>query len=416
MANPRQFRSTTFRLGLGVTTAVLALAMVFVLTVVTTEAAYAQSYQVIHNFTGPDGAKPVSGLTLDRGGKLYGTLPTGHGGSNWGGVYQMRRAGTGWIFGTLHVFDGTLEGGVTFGPDGLIYGTSPNNLTGYPSGYLYSLSPSVNPCLTSLCGWNMTMLYGFLGGSDGGTPLYGDLIFDQAGNMYGTTSQGGSGSGVVFEATGPGSSWTEQAIYTFGGTPDGATPENGLIFDNAGNLYGTTTAGGASGNGTVFELSPSGSGWTENILYSFQGSNDGSDPIAGLIFDGSGNLYGATASGGSAGGGTVFELSPNGGSWTHNVIYNFTGASKCGPWGSVYLLSGNLYGTTLCDGANNLGNVWELAASGSGWTYSSLYDFTGGNDGGNPYCNVVSDVSGNLYGSASNYGSHNDGVVWEITP
>ncbi len=416
MGTLRQSRSLTSRPSLGAITAVLAVAIVFVLTVVTIPAAQAQTYQLIHTFTGPDGAHPISGLTLDRGGKLNGTVRTGHSGSNWGGVYQMRRAGTGWIFTTLHIFDGTLLGGVTFGPEGLIYGTSPNNLTGYPTGYLYNLSPGINPCLTSLCSWNMALIYGFLGGSDGGVPLYGNLIFDQSGNMYGTTSKGGNGNGVVFEATGSGNNWTEQPIYTFAGTPDGATPDNGLIFDNAGNMYGTTTAGGASGNGTVFELSPSGSGWTEKILYNFQGGNDGSDPVGGLIFDASGNLYGDTASGGSAGGGTVFELSPNGGSWTHNVLYNFTGAAQCGPWSSVYLLSGNLYGTTLCDGVNNFGNVWELTSSGSGWTYSSLYDFTGGNDGGNPYGGVVSDASGSLYGSASNFGAKFAGVIWEITP
>ena len=412
MVNLRQFRSLTPRLSVGATTA--ALAIVFVLTVVTNDAAHAQSFQLVHTFSGPDGAQPVAGLT-DRGGKLYGTVRTGHSGSNWGGAYQLRRAGSGWIFETLYIFDGTLLGGVVFGPDGSLYGTSPNNIAGHPYGYIYNLRPGVNACTTALCSWNEALLYAFSGGSDGATPLYGDLTFDQAGNIYGTTSLGGSGDGVVFEMMRSGSGWTEQPLYAFSGN-DGANPYNGVIFDKAGNLYGTTTQGGASGNGTVFELSPSGTGWTEKVLYSFQGGSDGSYPEAGLIFDQSGNLYGATASGGTGGGGTAFELSPSGGSWTHSVLYNFTGSAQCGPLGTLVMQAGNLYGTTLCDGANNFGNVFELTPSGHGWTYSSLWDFTGGNDGKLPYCSVMFDAAGNLYGTASSGGSHNAGVIWEITP
>jgi uncharacterized repeat protein (TIGR03803 family) len=328
----------------------------------------------------------------------------------------LRRAGTGWVFNTLYIFDGTVSSRVIFGPNGTLYGTSPNNIAGHPYGYVYNLTPPVNACTSALCPWNGSLLYAFSGGSDGATPLYGDITFDQSGNMYGTTSLGGNGVGVVYEMTRSGNQWTEQPIYTFVGSPDGATPYAGVIFDTAGNLYGTTTAGGASGNGTVFKLSPSGSGWTEQVVYNFQGGADGSDPVAGLIFDQSGNLYGATASGGAGGGGTVFELSPSGGGWTHNVIYNFNGAAQCGPWGTVTLQSGNLYGTTLCDGAHSDGNVWELTSSGSGWTYSSVYDFTGGNDGREPYGNVTFDTSGNFYGTASLGGQNLVGVVWEITP
>ncbi len=413
MANLREFRTSTAVLRAGAATAALALA--FVLTVAT-GAGHAQTYQVIHTFSGPDGAHPVAGLNIDRGGKLYGTVRTGHSGSNWGGAFQLRPAGTGWVFNTLYIFDGTVSSRVIFGPNGTLYGTSPNNIAGHPYGYVYNLTPPVNACTSALCPWNGSLLYAFSGGSDGATPLYGDITFDQSGNMYGTTSLGGNGVGVVYEMTRSGNQWTEQPIYTFSGSPDGATPYAGTIFDTAGNLYGTTTAGGASGNGTVFELSPSGSGWTEQVLYNFQGGADGSDPVGGLIFDQSGNLYGATASGGTGGGGTVFELSPSGGGWTHNVIYNFNGTGQCGPWGTLFLQSGNLYGTTLCDGAHSDGNVWELTSSGNSWTYSSLYDFTGGNDGKQPYGNVIFDTSGNLYGTASTGGQNLVGVVWKITP
>ena len=234
--------------------------------------------------------------------------------------------------------------------------------------------------------------------------------------MYGTASIGGdsNGDGVVYEATRSGSNWTQQAIYTFGGAPDGSHPYNGVIFDNGGNLYGTTTGGGSSGNGMVFKLTPSGGGWTETILYNFTGGSDGGFPVSGLIFDGQGNLYGATASGGSGGGGTVFQLSPNGSSWNFNLVYSFSGTAQCGPWGSLNFDSnGNLWGTTLCDGASGDGNVFEL--TGGTGAYSSIYDFTGGNDGAQPYARPVFDKSGNVYGTASLAGQHNAGTVWEIT-
>ena len=418
MVNLKDLRSSTPRFGFEATTAVWTLAIVLVLTLAA-GAAQAQSFQVIHTFSGPDGAQPNAGLTLDRAGRLYGTVRTGHSGSNWGGAYWLRRLGTGWIFSTLYIFDGTLEDRVVFGPQGLLYGASPNNLSGFPYGYLFSLRPAVNACTTALCTWNFTWIYGFTGNADGGTPRYGDLIFDQAGNMYGTGSLGGDANsdGVVFEATGSGSNWTEHAIYTFAGSPDGSHPFAGVIFDNSGNLLGTTTAGGSSGNGTIFKLTPSGGNWTEQVIYNFSGGADGGYPVGGLIPDGMGNFYGTTASGGTNGGGTVFELSPNGSGWNVNTLYSFTGAAQCGPWGPVtFDTAGSLYGTTRCDGTTQAGSVFKLTNSGSGWTYTSLYDFTGGNDGKFPYGNVTFDSTGDIFGTASIGGQHNAGTIWEITP
>src|SRR5271167_2516154 len=168
------------RLSLGATTA--ALAIVFVLAVVTTGPAYAQNFQLLHTFVGPDGAQPNAGLTM-RGTTLYGTTRFGHSGSNWGGVFLLRPAGSGWLIQTLYVFDGTIQSRVVFGPGGLLYGTSPNNIAGHPYGYVFTLSPPINICTTALCSlWSEDLLYAFSGGSDGGTPRYGDLIFDQAGN------------------------------------------------------------------------------------------------------------------------------------------------------------------------------------------------------------------------------------------
>jgi uncharacterized repeat protein (TIGR03803 family) len=232
--------------------------------------------------------------------------------------------------------------------------------------------------------------------------------------MYDTTAAGGTGNGVVYEMTKSGSSWSEQPIYAFSGTPDGAAPYAGLISDSAGNLYGTTTAGGTFGQGAVFEVSPNGGGgWTEQVLYSFTGGSDGSFPTGGVIFDQSGNLYGSTNKGGSGGGGTVFKLTPSGGSWSYGLVSSITGTSGCGPFANLsFDGAGNLYGTTLCDGANNAGNVFKLTSSG---TYSSLHDFTGGSDGGYPRSNVTFDTAGNLYGTASR-GGNGVGVVWEITP
>ena len=284
-----------------------------------------------------------------------------------------------------------------FGPDGLLYGTSPNNIAGYIYGYVFSMRPGVNACVTVLCPWDATVRYGFSGGADGANPRYGDLNFDQAGNIYGTTPAGGSGNnGVVYEMMRSGSSWTEQPLYTFSG-PDGSQPFAGIIFDNAGNMYGTTAQGGAHGYGTVYELSPTGNGWTETVLYSFQNGSDGSYLIGGLIFDQAGNLYGATDNGGSGGGGTVFELTPSGGSWTYNLLYSFTGGTQCGPRASLAMDgSGNLYGTTYCDGANNKGSIFKLTPSSPYWTYTSMHDFIGGTDGSAPISNVTFDTAGNL--------------------
>jgi uncharacterized repeat protein (TIGR03803 family) len=195
-----------------------------------------------------------------------------------------------------------------------------------------------------------------------------------------------------------------------------------VIFDKVGNLYGTTIYGGGSSHiGTVFELSPSGSAWTEKVLYSFTGGSDGCEPYAGVIFDTSGNLYGATNDADCSGGGTVFKLTPSNGGGTYSLVHSFTGGCGpgcgCGPWGNLAIDgAGNLYGATLCDGPYNAGNVFELTPSGNSWIYTDLHDFTGGSDGGHAYTSVVIDGNGNLYGTTEEGGTKNDGAVWEITP
>jgi uncharacterized repeat protein (TIGR03803 family) len=196
-----------------------------------------------------------------------------------------------------------------------------------------------------------------------------------------------------------------------------------MAFDNAGNLYGTTYFGGTTNNGTVFQLTPSGSGWTEKVIYNFQDGTDGRYPYSGLIFDGSGNLYGTTTDGGTGGGGTIFELSPSGGGWTYAVLYSLPGPAgdSCGPaWALTMDGPDILYDTTQCDGKNSLGNVFKLTNTNGVWTYTSLHDFAGGsNDGQYPASSVTVDSSGNLYGTAFSGGTGTAcgggcGVVWEI--
>lgn len=417
MVNVRALRNRAVGTRFGMTLAALAIATLFV-TTVGSGAAEAQNFNVIYTFQGfIDGAQPYSGLTI-KSGALYGTTHSGNEGTNWGDVFQLRQHNSSWIFNVLHLFDGELEARPVFGPDGTLYGTSPNNISQQIYGYIYNLRPPVSAtCSAIRCPWDLNFPYSFAGGADGDSPRFGALVFDHAGNMYGTTAVGGSGNGVVFEVSGSfGSGWTERAIYTFSG-PDGAMPSSGVILDSAGNLYGTTTDGGQFNTGTVYELSPNGSGWSEKVLYSFQNGSDGSYPSAGLVLDAAGNLYGATTNGGSGGAGTAFELSPNGNNWNFSLLSSFSGGAYCGPWGDLTFDSaGNLYGTTFCGGSLGFGSVFKLSNSGNGWTYTSMHDFTNGNDGSKPYCNVAFDAAGNMYGSASHGGAQSSGTIWQITP
>jgi uncharacterized repeat protein (TIGR03803 family) len=412
-----------------------ALAIVVLLAIAVTRSAQAQTFSVIHTFAGgQDGASPRAGLTIDAGGNLYGTTYSGGAGGN-GTVYKLTRTGSSWILNPVYSFAGGNDGagpfgGMVFGPNGSIYGTTRSGGGGsgcqvydYTGcGTIFDLAIPPNAiCGTAPCPLTENVLYRFSGGSDGAHPAQGDLNFDRAGNIYGATYQGGSsGCGTVFKLTRSGSGWTEGVLYAFTGAIDGCFA-HAVTFDQVGNLYGTAITAGAHGLGTVFQLSPSGSGWVENTLYSFQGGTDGQEPVAGVIFDGSGNMYGSTVHHGQGGGGTVFELTPSGGGWTFSTIYGLSGSGS-GPQATLMDQAGSLYGTTFSDGAHGLGSVFKLTPSGGGtWTYTSLYDFTGGSDGANPYSNLVFDASGNLYGTTSAGGtglacSGGCGVVFEITP
>ena len=394
--------------------------------------AHAQTYSVIHTFTGQDGQSPYAGVAL-KAGILYGTTLDNGYSTGWGTIYQLRQQGSSWVFGTIFTFPADRSGGaypyagVVFGPDNRPYG-----ITSYGGsndhGAVFSLTPPVSLCRTAKCSegnWTENVLYRFAGSPDGSMPLYGNVTFDAKGNLYGTTAWGGAyyNSGTVFQMTKAGNTWTETPLYSFDffdKPANGGAPQNGVILDPIGNLFGTTLNGGNADYGTVFELTNvPGVGWQESVLYSFQGTTDGTYPYAGLVADSSGNLYGASTDGGSGGGGTVFELSPSGNTWTFKLLYSFSGqpGNNCGPWGTLTMdASGNLYGTTKCSGANQFGNVFELANTQNGWVYTSLHDFAGGSDGANPIGSVAIDTDGTLYGTSRLGGFQNNGLVWTIKP
>jgi uncharacterized repeat protein (TIGR03803 family) len=264
-----------------------------------------------------------------------------------------------------------------------------------------------------------TVLHHFGTGTDGAA-AYGRVISDAAGNLYGTTAFGGtSGAGIVFELTNPEApgGWTETVLYNFSGGSDGSQPYGGLIFDTAGNLYGTTFQGGASNAGTVYELTlGTGGAWTETVVYSFAGGSDGSGPQSDLNFQ-AGNLFGTTTGGGSPGNGIVFQLTPGqGGSWTETVLHRFMTSEGTSPRAAVIFDSnGWLYGTLANDGTFGAGAVFRLKPTGGGpWTAETLYTFTGGTDGIGPLCRLVL-FRGNLYGTAVIGGGAGVGTVFELS-
>jgi len=349
------------RVGVCAIRAALILAVLSALLLIAARPAQAQTETVLYNFTGgSDGANPFSRLTSDGAGNFYGTTFSG-GLWGWGTVFELSPNGSG--------------------------------------------------------GWNETVLYSFTGGEDGSLPYFSYVIFDSVGNLYGTAQTGGAnGYGVVFELSPVGTSWTETVLYSFAVGTDGFFPENGLIMDSAGNLYGKTLSGGSSNNGTVFELSPSGGGWKEQVIYSEPKQYRGSY-APGLTMDAAGNIFGIT------GGSQVFELSPNGsGGWNPTILHGFPGGKdRASPEGTLALdKAGNLYGTTLIGGAYGAGTVYKLSPGKFGkYGVTTLYSFTGGGDGGNPWAGVVLDAAGNIYGTTvaggeCGYGC--GGTVFELVP
>jgi len=367
--------------------------------------------KVLYSFQGgTDGSTPAGGVVFDKAGNLYGATTDG-GANNCPGIAQC----------------------------GTVFQLQPPAKRGDP--------------------WTENQLYIFKGknSNDGETPA-GGVIFDQVGNLYGTTAYGGSGAcillgttvgcGAVFQMTPPqnkGGAWTETVLYSFQGGKDGYVPQGNLIFDSAGNLYGVTLYGGGFGScnspyyqycGTIFELSPpktKGGKWKEKVLYSFKSGTDGANPNGGLVLDNKGAVYGTTYFGGSEKGecdggvggtgcGTVFELKPpvkKGDAWTEKALQRFHGQDGANPSsGVIFGGNGHLYGTVSAGATNGNGAVFQLVAPTGGfgpWEETLLHRFSDGNDGTSPRGALIFDATGDLYGTALG-GSTHRGVVFRLKP
>jgi uncharacterized repeat protein (TIGR03803 family) len=388
---------------------------------------------ILVNFNGSDGSSPNAALISDPKGNLYGTALGGSGGL--GVVFELSHGQGGWTESVLYNF-GSVGGdgasplaNLVFDAKGNLYGTTRNG-GAHNDGIVFELSPGSGGV------WTEKILYSFGAiANDGTNPGGCTLIFDSKGNLYGTTNTGGSngaspGDGTVFELSPQaGGGWSEKVLYNFGASNvDGINPAAGLTFDAFGNLYGTTFAGGASGYGSVFELSRAkGGGWTESVLHSFDiNHTDGARPMAGVVFDAQGNLYGTTMNGGAFGNGnglgTVYELSPSAeGLWIEQVVHSFTGGGTNGdgdyPVSSLILdTAGNLYGMTSGGGVYAYGIVFELTRAGTNWAELVVHTFAGpSSDGAYPMGSLLFDAAGDLYGTTS-YGGTTfvDGTVFQI--
>lgn len=408
--------------------------------------AQAQTFTVLHIFTGGgDGAGPYAGLVTDGAGNFYGTTNSDNNygahcpdsGIGCGTVFKLMRSGSGWTLATIYAFHGFSAGDgaypvarVVLGPDNALYGTTPWGGES-DQGIVFRLAPATTRCKTALCPWTETILHSFQGGNDDGAyPGSGDVTFDSAGNLYGTTSEGGNDScaprtcGTVYQLSQSGSGWTESVIYDFSAAGS-FNPEAGVTLDSFGNLYGTTTGTGIGG--TVYELTLVQGGWQATTLFDFTNQPE-FGPIGGLVFDHPGNLYGTTAYGGFGHGGTVFKLIPGSGTWSLSLLFSFSYHGHDLPAGPTSTLTmdayGALYGTTYSAGVYGCGSVFKLTPFGDRWMYTPLHDFTCDYDGGHPFGQLVLDANGNIYGTTSMGGpygvgctqSFGCGVVWEITP
>lgn len=395
---------------------------------------------VLHNFTGVpgDGASPVAGVVLGSNGVLYGTAFAGGSGiacgaAGCGTVYSLTppaTAGGAWTPAVLHDFTGGGTDGaepaavLAIDTNGVLYGTTYAGGTA-SGGTVFSLTPPS----TAGGPWTEAILYNFIPNSSTGAFPAAGVVIDQHGALYGTTVYGGASRlGTVFWLTPPkkpGGAWNQAVLYSFPGGGRGATPLAGLVLNGNKTLFGTTSAGG-TGYGIAFGLHQASSGgpWKQTVLHSFGGPTaDGASPQASLVVGAGGILYGTTVSGGTAGYGTVFSLTPpttGGGAWTETLLYNFTGGSDGGePRAGLWITStGALLGTAYNGGSAGYGAVFVInppATPGGPWTESVAYSFPGGG-GANPQAGVVADATGLLYGSTYAGGGSNLGTVFALLP
>lgn len=376
--------------------------------------AAAQQETVLYSFPLGNGGslEPLAGVAL-HGGNLYGAAGNS--------IYELRPLGGGvWqekvIYFVGPVGDGMAQGTPVFDAAGNLYSVS-NGRSG-----VFELMPATGG------GWTEATLFDF--GSviaHGSGPVAG-VILDGAGNLYGTTAQGGaydpgSPGGTVYELIPQaGGGWTEKLLHSFGYGADGQLPFAAVIFDTAGNLYGTTTAGGAYAHGIAFELMPQANGgWREKILHSFGNGSDGQTPYSGLVLDAAGNLYGTTVEGGTYGQGTVFELMPQAsGIWREKLLHSFgdAGDGQKPYAGLIFDTAGNLYGAAEIGGTYSGGAAFKLTPQENGtWTETILHNFGSGMDAEWPMGTLIFDASGNLYGTTLEGGDAGGyGAVYEIMP
>ena len=398
----------------------------------------AETETVLYSFTGGnDGAQPFAGLTFDKMGNLYGTASGGgiqnckvFGGSETGCgvVFELSPGGGQWQFNVIYTFTGGTDGGVpatdlVFDKSGNLYGT-----TSYGGDLQCSIASSAG-CgvvfeLTPNAGvWAETTLYAFtLANGDGALPT-GGVTFDAAGNLYGTTADGGNittGAGTVFRLSKTSQGWKETAIYELDEATEGEDPQCATLGSN-GNIFVDAYFGGTGGFGTVFELHHTSRGWERNVLISFSGGNGGASPTGCLTVDLKGNVYGTTQQVP-----TVFELSPStGDKWVETILFPFSnlGDGNFPSAGVKFNPKGNLFGTCESGGLYDAGTVFKLSPSSGGgeWTEDVLYDFTGKSDGSIPASSIVSDARGNIYGTTyegGNSAANCDGgcgVVFQLT-
>jgi uncharacterized repeat protein (TIGR03803 family) len=294
--------------------------------------------------------------------------------------------------------------------------------------FRYAMKAAVLSLLFSMCAdaQTFTVIHSFTGGNDGGNPTAG-VTLDGGGNLYGTTSVGGAGAcGTVFKLQHRNSVWVLSNLYSFHGS-DGCSPTTKVVWGPNSAAYSTTLYGGTLNMGTVFELRPSTNvctavscPWNETILYSFVGTPNaeypGGDPVA---FDSSGNLFGATWSGGGtmcndSTCGTVYELSPSQGGWSETLAWSFPTNGVGLPNGVIVGTDGNLYGTTYLGGSIGVGTIFELSRN-NGWAFTNHYSFDGNPGGGSPYAGLIADSAGTFYGGASWGGANQAGTVYSLS-
>ena len=393
----------------------VTLAFFFVLLVAAVQPMQAQ-YSVLYSFTGPDGANPHAGVVRDVIGNLYGTTYNG-GANGYGTVFELMPNGTEKVlYSFTNGTDGAWPSTGLIRLDTFLFGTIQSSPND-PFGSFYKVFPATG---------KFKVMYTFAGAPDGAWPVAAVVRDAGANNVWGTTSAGGVyGYGTIFHLPYPLTS--ETVIYNFTGGTDGAYPE-ALLWTASGNLYGTTNRGGTTGCGgagcgTVFKLDYN--LLNETVLHTFTGVPDGAWPVAAMVQPWRGNFYGTTLNGGVAGGscsdpngcGTVFEITPDG---TYNVIYRFAGGTD-GVWPVALAVGGNanLFGTTYSGGLYGYGTIFELKHSRKGWTEKILYSFTGGADGANPGAGLLYKKR-HLYGTTYYGGNPNCsggcGVVFELTP